>query len=255
MRRPAVSNVLAVLALVVAVGGTTYAAAKIPKRSVGKVQLKRSAVTSSKVKDGSLTREDLKPGKYPGGRAARRGATGAEGVQGPKGRPGAPGRSGATGSTGATGITGPTQVGPTGPRGGTGSGGTTVFMNRVSNLMGSMNRLSVVEDRILLNPIGFTYTDATTPDGPAVLSGVSATVIGSHSADATFVFQIWASSGGLEGECSLVMNDTSPTQTCRSDHIGTVGAGSELYASVYVVGPGADEFQADVSFSFMLTTD
>jgi hypothetical protein len=53
------SNLIAGAALFVALGGTSYAAIKIPHNSVGNGQLRTNAVTSSKVKDHSLTRQDL----------------------------------------------------------------------------------------------------------------------------------------------------------------------------------------------------
>ncbi len=46
------ANVTATMALVVALGGTSYAAIKIPRSSVGNAQLKSNAVTSGKVKNG-----------------------------------------------------------------------------------------------------------------------------------------------------------------------------------------------------------
>lgn len=255
MPRPSIPNALAVLALVVAVGGSTYAVAGIPKASVGAPQLKRNSVVSSKIKDRSLTREDLKPGKFPGGRAARRGAVGPEGAKGPSGPTGAAGIPGAAGPTGPAGATGPSVTGASGPRGAPGSGGTTVFMNRVTGVSGSQSRLSVVEDEVLIEPVGFSYADARTPLGSASsFGGLSATVIGADEGDATFTFQVWAKEGGLLGECSLVIDQTKPAQTCSSSQTGSVGAGSEIYARVMVVGPGADEFLADVSFSFLLTT-
>ncbi len=55
-------HVAATLALMVALGGTSYAAIKIPANSVGTAQLKRSAVTASKVKPGSLTAIHFAPG-------------------------------------------------------------------------------------------------------------------------------------------------------------------------------------------------
>lgn len=63
------SNVVAVIALFVALGGTAFAASKLAKNSVGTKQLKngavtgkklkKNAVTSDKVADGSLTGSDL----------------------------------------------------------------------------------------------------------------------------------------------------------------------------------------------------
>jgi hypothetical protein len=60
---------VAIMALIVALGGTSYAVVKPPARSVGSKQLKPNAVkgvhikanaiTSSKVKDGSLTGKDV----------------------------------------------------------------------------------------------------------------------------------------------------------------------------------------------------
>ena len=45
--RPSPSMVVALMALFVALGGTSYAALKLPKNSVGNRQLKTGAVTSS----------------------------------------------------------------------------------------------------------------------------------------------------------------------------------------------------------------
>src|SRR4051794_2972219 len=73
------SNVIASLALFIALGGGAYAALKLPKNSVGTAQLKSNAVISSKVKRGSLLANDFKAGQLP------QGAQGSQGIQGPKG--------------------------------------------------------------------------------------------------------------------------------------------------------------------------
>lgn len=73
------SFVISVLALVVALTGTAYAAGVLPSNSVGTPQLKNNAVTTAKVKKGTLVASDFKPGSLP------RGATGATGPQGPEG--------------------------------------------------------------------------------------------------------------------------------------------------------------------------
>ena len=62
-RRITPSLVVSVIALVVALGGASYAAIKIPKNSVGTKQLKNRAVNSNKVKDGSLLLMDFKSGQ------------------------------------------------------------------------------------------------------------------------------------------------------------------------------------------------
>lgn len=48
-------NTIALLALFVALGGTTYAATSLPKNSVGAKQLKKNAVTNPKIKNGAVT--------------------------------------------------------------------------------------------------------------------------------------------------------------------------------------------------------
>src|SRR5215204_866519 len=58
--RPSPAMVVACIALSVALGGTGYAAIKLPKNSVGTKQLKKNAVTSPKVKANALTGADIK---------------------------------------------------------------------------------------------------------------------------------------------------------------------------------------------------
>jgi hypothetical protein len=74
------SHHVALLALFVALGGTSYAVARLPKNSVSAAQIKKDAITSVKVKNHSLLAKDFKAGQLPSG------ARGADGT------PGAPGR-------------------------------------------------------------------------------------------------------------------------------------------------------------------
>lgn len=53
-------NTLALLALFVALGGTTYAATALPKNSVGTKQLKKNAVIAPKIKNGAVTTAKIK---------------------------------------------------------------------------------------------------------------------------------------------------------------------------------------------------
>lgn len=57
--RPSPAMVVACIALTVALGGTSYAAIKLPKNSVGTKQLKTNAVTSPKVKNDAITGADV----------------------------------------------------------------------------------------------------------------------------------------------------------------------------------------------------
>jgi hypothetical protein len=79
------ANVIATLALFLALGGGAYAALKLPKNSVGSKQIKKNAVTSTKVKNGSLLPRDFKPGLLPAGPAGDRGPQGLQGEKGAKG--------------------------------------------------------------------------------------------------------------------------------------------------------------------------
>jgi hypothetical protein len=59
-RRPSPSMVISVIALIVAMGGTGYAALSLPKNSVGSKQLKKNAVTASKIKKNAITGSKVK---------------------------------------------------------------------------------------------------------------------------------------------------------------------------------------------------
>jgi hypothetical protein len=101
------ANVLAMTALFLVLGGTSYAAVKLGKGSVKGKNIAKNAITSPKVKDGSLLMKDFKAGQLPAG---------------------AKGDAGPAGPTGPTGDTGP--MGPANPASG-GAGGdlTGVYPN------------------------------------------------------------------------------------------------------------------------------
>jgi hypothetical protein len=86
---------IGLLALFIALGGTSYAAVTLPANSVGTTQIKKNAVTSAKVKknavtsakvkNGSLRQADFAAGELPAGPTGPAGPQGARGLQGPKG--------------------------------------------------------------------------------------------------------------------------------------------------------------------------
>src|SRR3954468_24938372 len=102
-RRPSPALVVSVIALSVALGGTSYAAIVLPANSVGKKQIKKNAVTTAKVKNGSLRSADFGAGQLPTGAT---GATGAQGAKGDKGDRGEKGDKGANGTDGFDGFDG-----------------------------------------------------------------------------------------------------------------------------------------------------
>lgn len=87
------ANVVATLALFVALGGVGYAASQLPKNSVGTKQLKKNAVTSQKIAKGAVTKGKLSSDAA----AALRGPAGPKGDRGPKGDAGPKGDLGAPG--------------------------------------------------------------------------------------------------------------------------------------------------------------
>jgi hypothetical protein len=95
-RRPSPAMVVACIALLVALGGSSIAAVSaLPKGSVGTKQLKNSAVTgkklannavtSAKVKNRSLRSIDFAPGQLPAGPTGPQGPAGPAGAAGPAG--------------------------------------------------------------------------------------------------------------------------------------------------------------------------
>jgi len=91
LRRPRYAEVTAGLAVIVALGGTSYALTAVPRNSVGTAQLKAHAVTKSKLAAGLST-------------------VGLAGPVGPPGPAGAPGAAGASvpGISGYEIVVGPT---------------------------------------------------------------------------------------------------------------------------------------------------
>lgn len=115
-------NLVAYLALFVALGGTSYAAVRLPANSVGARQIKKNAVRSSDVKNASLLAIDFKAGQLPAGPRGVQGTPGAAGAKGATGAKGDTGAAGAKGDTGATGLQGAPgkegtegKAGPPGP--------------------------------------------------------------------------------------------------------------------------------------------
>jgi hypothetical protein len=86
------ANVIACIALFIALGGTSVAAVSLSKNTVGSKQLKagavhnsdlsKNAVTSTKIANGSLQTTDFKGGQLPAGARGPQGAVGTTGSQG-----------------------------------------------------------------------------------------------------------------------------------------------------------------------------
>lgn len=104
MRRPSPAFVLALIALIVALSGTGYAATKITSKDV-----KNNSLTGADIKNNSLRGADIRNGTVGANDLKRRlrnqfRVAGASGVPGPQGAPGAPGAQGHQGRRGQRAI-------------------------------------------------------------------------------------------------------------------------------------------------------
>ena len=100
---------IGLLALLIALGGTSYAAATLAANSVGSKQIKKDAVTSSEIKKNAVTSSKVKNGSLQKGDfAANQLPAGPQGPQGPQGP------AGPAATVGVVALTGPIQSVPPG---------------------------------------------------------------------------------------------------------------------------------------------
>jgi hypothetical protein len=72
------ANVMATVALFIALGGASYAAFKLPKNSVGTKQIKNNAITGAKIKNGAVSGAKIDPaslGQVPSAASATSAST------------------------------------------------------------------------------------------------------------------------------------------------------------------------------------
>jgi len=143
-------NAVALTALFVALGGTSYAAVKLPAGSVGSRELKKEAVTLPKV--APAARRALQGDAGPKGDAGPAGATG------PAGSPGDSGPAGPGGPQGPAGDRGPAGAeGPAGKNGAAGPAGAPATYNRafIRTNTSSGTQFRPVEDGKFIWAYGF----------------------------------------------------------------------------------------------------
>jgi hypothetical protein len=220
------ANVVASLALFIALGGGAYAATKLPKNSVGNQQLKDDAVDGDKVEDRSLTAKDFKKSSLPKG---DQGPAGLQGATGPQAAPGLPGSAGDKGDQGAPGK--PGETGPQGP-------GATPFTKLVGPSIGTVKTpvatvdgLSVWVTCTALGPNSYSFGlgfDQQTPGTELYFDGFSASgnsaMSHAHS-DSTSagysVTGVTAGSAGIQGVVRLAA--ASPMTISMSGAQGASG--------------------------------
>jgi hypothetical protein len=120
--RPSPGVVIASIALLVALSGTSIAAvtAAVPNNSVGTSQLKNDAVTSAKIKNGQVQNADLGSNAVTSNKIKNGTIQASDLSSGAK-------TSGPAGPTGPTGPAGP--QGPAGPKGDSGNNSLVAFAN------------------------------------------------------------------------------------------------------------------------------
>src|SRR4051812_16281199 len=95
-RNVSYANVMATLAVFIALGGTSYAVATLPKNSVGSKQIRSGAVSGSELRKGAVRSKHLHNRSVGLAdlslktRAALRGRQGLQGPPGPSGPPSIP---------------------------------------------------------------------------------------------------------------------------------------------------------------------
>lgn len=102
------SNVVATVALFVALGGASYAAFTLPARSVGTRQLKAGSVGTQQLQDKAVTPRKLASStvRLFKGQKGDTGPRGEQGAQGSQGLPGTPGTNGTNGSPALSALVG-----------------------------------------------------------------------------------------------------------------------------------------------------
>ena len=157
--RPVIAVLVAVIALLLTVGGTAVAASLITGKDV-----KNGSLTGKDVKDKSLTRKDFK-----GSVSGPAGAAGPAGAQGPAGPAGAAGAAGAAGPAGLVAlqyIEGPTVTLPTGSQ-----VGASVQCPAGTSVVSGGGRPFTIGPAVILDssyPIDGADADSVRDDGWAV---------------------------------------------------------------------------------------
>jgi hypothetical protein len=155
-RAPSPALVVAFVALVVALGGTSYAAFSLPNGSVGTPQLKNKAVTNAKLGPLSVGTAKLRDGSVIGSKMNFSGVT-------------VPNANNATNATNATRLTGVQIVrGPDVLLGPNGQGNQTVTCPTGMVAIGGNEVNDSVDPRVSLNEVRFVGSGGASNNGVLV---------------------------------------------------------------------------------------
>jgi hypothetical protein len=215
-------NAVAYVALFAALGGTSYAAIKLPSNSVGTKQIKPGAVRGSDVKNNSLGLADLS-GRAENALQARRGPEGPRGLQG---------LTGATGSAAASVIQGSTDA----------------------------TLLTLPNSEDIFAPSGFTAGNETgagatsiqsTPNATIVIRDAFAQINTAPGAGAFRTFRLQAfNPARILISCTIANSDTS----CNSGPTSVEVPPGTIYRASFMTGSVAPVASAGASWAFRATT-
>jgi Collagen triple helix repeat (20 copies) len=184
------ANVMATLALFVALGGSSYAAlsvtgknvkngsltgADVKNNSLRGSDIRTAAVNSGDVRDGSLLALDFQSGQLPQGPKGDRGEPGPRGETGLRGETGPRGERGRRGRTGPQGEPGP--QGERGPQGETGTVDTSNFYDKAQSdarYLAATAKAADADELDGIDSTGFLGIDAKAADADE-LDGIDST--------------------------------------------------------------------------------
>lgn len=146
----------------VALGGTGYAAFRLPAGSVGTPQLRNGAVTAQKVRAHSLLASDFRPGQLRGAIQGLSGSRGSTGLQGPAGPPGPAGTARAYGLVSPTGALSQSKN-----VGGVSHPSTGIYCIAAAGISPATTVLAASPDEDAGNSRAIAHVNSAAPDCPA----------------------------------------------------------------------------------------
>jgi hypothetical protein len=161
------ANVMATVAVFVALGGTSYAVATLPRNSVGPKQIRSNAVGSSELRSRSVRSSDVRDRSLrlrDLSRAARDSLRGRQGRPGPQGPTGQSAAS-FTAAVNAAGSVVATKGGATGSHTSAGSGEYTLTFNRDMRACWAVGSISRVPGTTPEDPQDGQIVTSTTGSG------------------------------------------------------------------------------------------
>ena len=228
------TNVIAYLALFVALGGTSYAAVTVSGKNI-----KDGSITARDIKKGSLKASLFAKGQLRAAQGTRADSSGAEGARGAQGSAGAQGAQGPAGPQGPRG-----EAGATGDRGATGPAGPTFgtsVQGQDTRLTGCTSKVAASTPITLTKPArilalgsgGFDF-DPGEQGGNLRWGGIDATL---YDQEGTYVA---GNAYGSVAQATIVRGDVFPVTAQGILQLrASLGGGQVIPAGTYELRLGA----------------